>query len=555
MAKMTQAQIDAELKRKASLGIKPTNSANMNRYNQIASTINKNTSTSTTVSKTNQSTIKPTTTTNKVTTNKTNVVAGTGGMTQAQYDAEVKRKQQAGIALTGAVDMNKKNTTLNAIGNKLKPYTTSATNQAQYDNTTSTHIMKQAGAKSWTAFEHGKDDKGTYQIKNGNKVYMNDKNKQYFASNYGGTGNFQYDANNKVTYDDKTQAMRTDSKYDIYGDVGTNSAEKQALKDAERQKFLAMSPEELAQYKANSTSQLEKNFISTLDGTMKFDKNYDGYAPIAIAPNEMQENLQNLVYDYMRQNGIQNYEGMNTKYLDEMINKNGLSGLLDINQVNDPYLLEQTIQQYAKQNGDEASLEIDPGVIMQALVDGGALKEGYTYDPKTGQIGVQKGYVQIGDMLMDEGEATRWYGNQQGHAEQRARQEQVDKQMYEEPLEWRAKYNPESMTDEMKKDLEMERQIKTDLEQLTLQLQYLEQLEADGEGLPMVLGGMATGAGNGSGSGSGTSGNTNGGTLYGNAGNSEFLGVQGGGRSAVYGVSQNYTNANKNLLNAIARRV
>ena len=156
---------------------------------------------------------------------------------------------------------------------------------------------------------------------------------------------------------------------------------------------------------------------------------------------------------------------------------------------------------------------------------------------------------------MDKGEAMRWYGNQEGHSVQRARNENVTGMMQEEPLEWRAKYNPESMTDEMKADLEMERQIKAELEQLTLQLGMLDEQMGMGDGIPMVLGSGVGGAGNGFGNGSGKNTNNGFGFGYGNGGNSEFNGVTGGGRSAVYGTSQNYTQANKQLLNAIGRRM
>ena len=192
---------------------------------------------------------------------------------------------------------------------------------------------------------------------------------------------------------------------------------------------------------------------------------------------------------------------------------------------------------------------------MDALEERGALKEGYTYNQETGEIGVDPQYVQVGDILMDKGEAMRWYGNQEGHSVQRARNENVTGMMQEEPLEWRAKYNPESMTDEMKADLEMERQIKAELEQLTLQLGMLDEQMGMGDGIPMVLGSGVGGAGNGFGNGSGKNTNNGFGFGYGNGGNSEFNGVTGGGRSAVYGTSQNYTQANKQLLNAIGRRM
>ena len=106
----------------------------------------------------------------------------------------------------------------------------------------------------------------------------------------------------------------------------------------------------------------------------------------------------------------------------------------------------------------------------------------------------------------------------------------------------------------MKQDLEVEREIKSQLEQLKLDLSFLEELEAGG--MPMVLGsGIGAGVG-GIGDGMGTT-NTNQGLsgAYGSGGGSDFLWQQGSGKGAVYGTSQNTTNANQQLLNAMYKRV
>lgn len=477
----------------------------------------------------------------------------------------------------------------------LTPYETSDKNKQHYQNNTSTHLMK-ATAKldpndkrmtvdqhgNWVSDQFGKDAGGTFVLKGGDpnkKVYMNENNKQHFADNYGGTGGFFYDENNQVTYRNKeqeqeymkkqgiysdeqianatgTEAMRTDKYYNIFGDKNKfTPGNNEKMDKFIAEKYKGMTPEQLQAYKANTDSMLERNAISSIDGTMVNDESYN-YAPIAFAPQEMQENLSFMLYDEMRKaGGIQNFEGMSTLALDSALNKAGLSGMFDINQVQEPYMLEQEIQRIAQMQGDSAELVIDGKVIMDALVENGALKEGYTYNQETGEIGVDPQYVQVGDILMDKGEAMRWYGNQEGHSVQRARNENVTGMMQEEPLEWRAKYNPESMTDEMKADLEMERQIKAELEQLTLQLGMLDEQMGMGDGIPMVLGSGVGGAGNGFGNGSGKNTNNGFGFGYGNGGNSEFNGVTGGGRSAVYGTSQNYTQANKQLLNAIGRRM
>lgn len=476
----------------------------------------------------------------------------------------------------------------------LKPYQTSNSNKQQYQNNTSTHIMK-ATAKldpndprmtvdqhgNWVSDQFGKDAGGTFVLKGGDpnkKVYMNENNKQHFADNYGGTGGFFYDENNQVTYRNKeqeqeymkkqgiysdeqianatgTEAMRTDKYYDIFGDKNKFTPGNNEKMDAFiAEKYKGMTPEQLQAYKASTDSMLERNAISSIDGTMFNDESYN-YAPIALAPQEMQENLTNLVYEGMRKAGITNFIGTSTATIDSALNKAGLSGMFDVNQINDPYLFEQELQRMAQANGDSAELVIDGKAIMDVLAESGALKEGYTYNQETGEIGIDPNYVQVGDMLMDKGEAMRWYGNQGGHSVQRARNEKVTGMMQEEPLEWRAKYNPESMTDEMKADLQMERQIKAELEQLTLQLGMLDEQMGMGDGIPMVLGSGVGGAGNGFGNGSGKNTNNGIGFGYGNGGNSEFNGVTGGGRSAVYGTSQNYTQANKQLLNAIGRRV
>ena len=477
----------------------------------------------------------------------------------------------------------------------LKPYETSDKNKQQYQNNTSTHIMK-ATAKldpndkrmtvdqhgNWVSDQFGKDAGGVYKLRGGDpnqKVYMTEDNKNNFADNYGGTGGFFYDENNKTTYRTKeqeqahmrkqgiyseeqinnatgTEAMRTDKYYDIFGDRNKFTPGNNEKMDAFiAEKYKGMTPEQLQAYKASTDSMLEKNAISSIDGTMANDESYN-YAPIAFAPQEMQENLSFMIYEEMRKaGGIQNFEGMSTLALDSAINKAGLSGMFDINQVNDPYRLDMEVQRMAQMQGDSAELVIDGKVIMDALVDSGALKEGYTYNKETGEIGVEEGYVQVGDILMDKGEAMRWYGNQEGHSVQRARNENVTGMMQEEPLEWRAKYNPESMTDEMKADLQMERDIKAQLAELTLQLGMIDEEMGMGDGIPMVLGSGVGGAGNGFGNGNGSNTNNGFGFGYGNGGNSEFNGVTGGGRSAVYGTSQNYTQANKQLLNAIGRRM
>lgn len=451
-----------------------------------------------------------------------------------------------------------------------KPYQTSSTMKSQTGTNTSTHITKASGQLdpndkrmtvdqngNWVSDQYGTDNTGTYVLKGGNvnnKVYMNDTNKQYFANNYGGTGAFSYDANNKVTYDGKTQAMRTDKDYNTLGDANKFSPDKVNDYVNYGKKYEGMTAEQLNQAKQSATG-LEKNYISSIDNTILQDGKFKGVAPIAFTPEAMQENLANFVYNDMRKEGMGAWQGVNTKAIDEMLNSSGLAGMIDVNNVNVPYIIEQQIKAQAKANGDNAYLEIDPKAILSELVNNGGLKEGYLYDQKTGQITVDPRYTQLGDTLADKGEAVRWYGSEQNWFDQRTRNENVTGQMAETPLELRARYQPDTMTDEMKADLETERQIKTELEQLTLQLAELDKLSGgSGSGLVLNTGSLGAGAGSTSGLSNGNSTNTGYG-LYGAGGDSTFNTVTGGGKGAVYGTSQNYTNADINLLNAQARRL
>ena len=459
-------------------------------------------------------------------------------------------------------------TTNSGITNSGIPY---APNDPLYNNPYSTHII---GATAnldpndprmtvdqygnWVSDQYGTDNKGTYVLKGGDpnkKVYMTDQNKKYFPSNYGGTGDFMYDANNKVTYTEATKEMRTDKDYALLGDVNKFSPEKlQQYIDYDK-KYEGMTMAQLQEIKKNA-SLLERNYISSMDGTMFEDGKFKGIAPIAVAPESMQENMQNYLYNYMRDNGINNFNGMSTKQINEMLNASGLGGIVDINNVNVPYVLEQQIKAQAQAKGDEAYLDIDPKVILDEIVANGGLKRGYLYNNQTGEITVDPRYVQIGDVLADRGEAIRWYGNEQGWFDQRSRNEQVTGKTEETPLELRERYAPQTMTEEMKIDLAQEREIKTQLEQLTLQLQEIEALEQGGSGSGLILsssGGVSGLGGNGLGR-NNTNSNQYYGT-YGMGGNSTYKGVTGGGRNAVYGISQKYTNADINLLNALSRRI
>lgn len=598
MAKMTQAQTTAELERKASLGIKPTDSKNNAQYqaivNKVQATTNK--PVTNTSSNSSSSVNKPSTNTSSSSTSNSNssnnsstyypqaLTPAKSTIPSASYGKDSNGYyKQSGASKTYVTSANKQYFPSNYGGTDDWTYNATQTgnikdsngqtygsNNSLYGNNNSTHIIGASGQLdpndnrmtvdqygNWVSDQYGQDAKGTYVIKGGdvnNKVYMNESNKQYFASNVGGTGNFMYDANNKTTYDSKTQAMRTDKDYQTLGDVNKFNPNKTQEYVDYGKKYEGMTIEQLQQAK-QSASLLERNFINSIDNTMLKDGKFQGVAPIAFTPEAMQENLANYVYNDMRKEGVGSFQGVSTKAINEMLNQSGLGGMLDVNNVNVPYLIEQQIKAQAENSGDTGYLNIDPKVILDEIVANGGLKRGYMYDQNTGKISVDPQYTQLGDTLADKGEAIRWYGNEEQWFNERTRNEQVSGNTAETPLELRARYQPETMTEEMKVDLEQERQIKTQLEQLTLQLQELDNLAgASGSGLVLNSSGVGTGSGATNGLGSGNA-NTASYGLYGAGGDSTFNAVTGGGKGAVYGTSQNYTNANESLLNALSRRL
>lgn len=459
-------------------------------------------------------------------------------------------------------------------------YNTSQQNKDMYGTNSSTHIVKPGASLDpnrgdvddkglYVSNIYGRDESGLWkQNDDGTRWYMNDKNKQDFASHIqladgtwiqtGGTGNFGYDEKNKTTFNftDSSYRKATDSMYDMYSTEGSRNEDRQQKLAEWENTLKSMSPEELAKLKAETNSQALKNHISALDGTALNDKRYNGLAPVGFAPEGQQFNLQNLVYDYMRQNGgVESFDGKDTLSANQAINKSGLGGLFNINQVTEPLITELMAKAQAEAEGGTAEMQIDTKAIMDELVKNGALKEGYIYDDKTGNISVDPRYVQVGDILMDKQTYFNNYGDDKGYWADMLKHENNAGQMTETPLEYRARTAPQSLTPEMKQDLEVEREIKSQLEQLKLDLSFLEQLEA-GDGVPMVLGsGIGAGVG-GIGDGMGaTNANQSLTGAYGSGGGSDFLWQQGSGKGAVYGTSQNTTNVNQQLLNAMYKRV
>lgn len=471
--------------------------------------------------------------------------------------------------------------------NNNKPYETSQSNKDMYGNDTSTHLWK-AGASLdtnrgdvdknglYVSNIYGSDENGFYkQNASGQRWYMNDNNKQDFASHIqlsdgswistGGTGNFGYHENAKETFrfDEHSYGKVNDRYNNVFGTEGSRDEDRVAqMKEWDKQ-LAGMSAEELAEIKNNTDSQMLKNYISAFDGTALNDENYKGIAPVAFAPDGQQFNLQNMVYDFMQKNGgIESYNGKDTLSADQMLNQMGLSGMFDINQVTEPLMMEIMAQMEAEQKTAndpeyeyESEFKIDSKAIMDEFVANGGLKEGYLYDQETGSITVDPRYVQMGGILADKTAFINNYHSEAGWMDGQLRHENNTGQMTETPLEIRERTAPQSMTPQMKEDLQMEREIKAQLEQLTLDLSFLEELEGMGEGMPMVLG---SGVGSGGGAGSGGIGNTNPNAnlsgAFGNGGANDFQWAKGGGRGAVYGTSQNGTNADMQLLNAMARR-
>lgn len=354
----------------------------------------------------------------------------------------------------------------------------STPSKSQYVNTggvgnsggsTSVNTNKTTSSVS-TSPTYGQDNQGYYKSYNGNKTYVTESNKQYFPSNYGGTANWSY---NPVNTSQKSDYGKIVNDYSYEG-IKKQQDTLNSMKGADESLY--------------ANDEYAHRMWQVANGMVNFGNGVNPYGETQYASTDKRYSndasqsqlTANHLYSLVGNEGINKYLNMSDAELASAMNSMGLKAITNAelrNAVVPKQGVTRTAQNYNDYLRDATTTNINgKSIFGQTLLDNYSLKP-------NGEIGLNDGLVNVN------GTPVHWtnyvkYGDSIEGMEQLysniLQNEKITGQQENVPLKFRAKYAPETMTEEMTNDLMIQNDLESRISNLDQQISVLSELSGTG---------------------------------------------------------------------------
>lgn len=338
-----------------------------------------------------------------------------------------------------------------------------------------------------TSPTYGQDSQGYYKSYNGNKTYVTEQNKQYFPSNYGGTANWKYNSNNIST---PTTNVNKQSGYkqngytqnylnNYYGTLANDLSYEGIKKQQETLNSMKGADESLY-----ANDEYAHRMWQVANGMVDFGSNVNPYAQTQYASTDKRyendlsqaELTARHLFSMVGNEGINQYLNMSDAELASAMNGMGLKAITN-SELRNTVLPKNGVTKLAPNYSDFLRDVTTTNINGQTMLNH-AILDNYSLKPN-GEISLNNGlvnvngtpvhwtnYVKYGDSV--EG-MEQLYSNMIQNEKRTGQQEKV-------PLKFRAKYAPETMTEEMTNDLMMQNELESQIFNLDRQINAISEL-------------------------------------------------------------------------------